>query len=338
MKFTEILEHFRALGGTANNIKLRYGDFGKGLSPIDPKLPIKIIAPNNLLISPNCIKLNNKNQIRLKLKSKFRLDSKLVNFFEQYQEFFGWGDGGLSEVESRHLELKALPEKIILLLLSLGWIKYDFYEKNPKDYLKDYFISRQIRIKGESKIMPIFDLINHSSKGNSYILNNGLRFEGVFKDELLANYHRNFDAFHFYRNYGVPTESSTILSCDVNIEIPDIAIIKISRLDNLISSENALLEPRIKVIDSEIHISFLEISDKTGSELPRKNFIEQMQKFNILQAELNKIFDGLIDHNIKVRKDLIAQSKNCLYKVARDIEQIAVEQLNVLSKAKNYLN
>jgi len=77
---------------------------------------------------------------------------------------------------------------------------------------------------------------------------------------------------------------------------------------------------------------------KTGSELPRKNFIEQMQKFNILQAELNKIFDGLIDHNIKVRKDLIAESKNCLYKVARDIEQIAVEQLNVLSKAKNYLN
>jgi len=51
-----------------------------------------------------------------------------------------------------------------------------------------------------------------------------------------------------------------------------------------------------------------------------------------------KIFDGLIDHNIKVRKDLIAESKNCLYKVARDIEQIAVEQLNVLSKAKNYLN
>lgn len=334
MKFTEILEQFRALGGTANNIELRYGIFGKGLFPIDPKLPIKIVAPNNILISPNCIKLNNKNQIRLKFRSKFKLDSKLINFFEQYQEFFGWGDGGLSEVQGRHLELKALPEKIKQLLLSLGWTKYDFYEKDPKEYLKDYFISRQIGIKGESKIMPIFDLINHSPKGNSYIVDSGVMFEGIFKDELLANYHRNLDAFHFYRNYGVPSESSTILSCDVKIEIPDIAIIKISRLDNAISSENGFTKPRASKNGAEIHISFLEISNKTGSELPRKDFIEQMQKFNIPQAELIKIFDGLIDHNIKMRKDLIAQSKYCLYKIAKDIEQIAAEQLNVLLKAK----
>ena len=336
MKFTEILEQFCALGGTANNIELRYGSFGKGLFPIDPKLPIKIVAPNNTLISPNWIKLNNKNQIRFKFRSKFKLDSKLVNFFEQYQDFFGWGDGGLSEVQGRHLELKALPEKIKQLLLCLGWVEYDFNEKNPKEYLKTYFISRQIGIKGESKIMPIFDLINHSPKGNSYIVDSGVMFEGIFKDELLANYHRNLDAFHFYRNYGVPSESSLILSCDVKIEIPDFTIIKISRLDNTISSENGLLKPKITAIDSEIHISFLEISDKTGSELPRKNFIEQMQKFNIPKAELIKIFDGLIDHNIKMRKDLIAQSKYCLYKIARDIEQIAAEQLNALLKAKNH--
>ncbi|CAN4267738.1 hypothetical protein MCEMSEM29_00479 [Methylophilaceae bacterium] len=335
MKFTEILEQFRALGGTANNIELRYGSFGKGLFPIDPKLPIKIVAPDSILISPNCIKLNNKNQIRLKLRYKFKIDSKLVTFFEQYQDFFGWGDGGVSEVQSRHLELKALPEKIKQLLLSLGWVKNDFYAKSPKDYLKDYFISRQIGIKGESKIMPIFDLINHSAKGNSYIVDNGVRFEGIFKGELLGNYHRNFDAFHFYRNYGVPSESFTILSCDVKIEIPDIGVIKIARFDNTISSENGLLKPRIMAIDSEIHISFLEISDKTGSELPRKNFIEQMQKFNIPKAELIKIFDGLIDHNIKMRKDLIAHSKYCLYKIARDIEQIAGEQLNAISKGKN---
>lgn len=335
MKFTEILQQFRALGGTANNIELRYGIFGKGLFPIDPKLPIKIVAPNNILISPNCIKLNNKNQIRLKFRSKFKLDSKLVNFFEQYQDFFGWGDGGLSEVQGRHLELKALPEKIKQLLLSLGWIKYDFYEKDLKEYLKDYFISRQIGIKGESKIMPIFDLINHSPKGNSYIVDSGVMFEGIFKSELLANYHSKFDAFHFYRNYGVQSKSSTILSCDVKIEIPDTAIIKISRLDNTVSLDNGFKKPRTTKIGSEILISFLEICDKNGTDLPRRNFIEQMQNFNISPADLIKIFDGLIDHNIKVREDLINNCQYCLYKIARDLQQIAEEQIELL-KAKNH--
>jgi len=58
-----------------------------------------------------------------------------------------------------------------------------------------------------------------------------------------------------------------------------------------------------------------------------------MQKFNITQAEIIKIFDGLIDHNIKMRKDLIAQT-SIVYIKLLGIEQIAEEQLNAISKAK----
>jgi hypothetical protein len=336
MKFIDILEQFCALGGTADNIELRYGNFGKSLFPINPTLPIKIIAPSKILISPDWIKLDKKNQLRFKCKYQFKLDAKLIHFFEDYQAHFGWGDGGLNEARSRHLALKALPKKIKQLLLSLGWIEKDFDEKGPKDFLNAYFISRQIGINGESKIMPIFDLINHSHQGNSYIVDAGVYFEGVFKTEVFANYHRNVDSYHFYRNYAVITESSTILSCDVKIEIPDIGMINISRFDNVVSSEKCLVKPKISKVNSEIRISFLQIADSEGTDLPRKNFIANMQPFNIPQAELVNIFNGLIDHNIKVREDLIANCQCCLNKIAWDIEQIASAQMLAILKTKNH--
>lgn len=45
-----ILDDFRALGGTASNIRLGEGRFGRGLIPTDPNLPVRIHVPENLLV------------------------------------------------------------------------------------------------------------------------------------------------------------------------------------------------------------------------------------------------------------------------------------------------
>ena len=47
----ELLDEFRALGGTADNIRLGHGEFGRGLFPVDPAKPVVIDIPDNLLVA-----------------------------------------------------------------------------------------------------------------------------------------------------------------------------------------------------------------------------------------------------------------------------------------------
>ena len=48
--WNELLEEFRALGGTAENIRLGQGEFGRGLFPIEQGKPVAIHIPDNLLV------------------------------------------------------------------------------------------------------------------------------------------------------------------------------------------------------------------------------------------------------------------------------------------------
>src|SRR6266480_2604064 len=46
----ELLDEFRALGGTADNIRLGDGQFGRGLFPVDGTKPVAIHIPDSLLV------------------------------------------------------------------------------------------------------------------------------------------------------------------------------------------------------------------------------------------------------------------------------------------------
>jgi hypothetical protein len=180
--------------------------------------------------------------------------------------------------------------------------------------------------------MPIMELINHSEQGKPYIADNGVKIEGIFKAEVLAKYHGNFDAFHFFKNYRFVSASDTVLSCDVKIGHPEIGLINISRFDRDIETKDGQVIPKIIRKRSEIRISFLEIANEKSMVSSKQKFIEQMRDFEISTAELSNMFNGLVAHNIKVREDLIAECKLCLYKMARDLESIAQSQINTLRK------
>lgn len=153
MKFTEILEQFRVLGGTANNIELRHGQFGRGIFPIDPRLPVQIKVPAHLLVSPDWLFLDHQNHLRIKKSAG--LDPAFTAFYEAYQQCFGWSSGGLDALTSYHRDISRLSKSLKQYLLLFGWPKSDFDHKSIKNHLNDYFISRQIRIDNESRLMPI---------------------------------------------------------------------------------------------------------------------------------------------------------------------------------------
>lgn len=329
MEFTEILHQYRQLGGTAQNIELRNSRFGRGLFPIRSDLPIKIVVPMHLLVSPKCLYLDeNRN---LLLKRDLGLDPDFISFYESYQRYFGWGNGGLEEQESYYSELKGLSKNLQQFLLLLGWLKDDFEDKTTQEYLQAYFICRQIGIENESKLMPLLELINHSSSGKQFIVDGGVHVQGTFHGEVLTCYRRNLDAFHFLRNYHFASDSSTFLSCMVKIDVPNIGAINISRFDSMAEIKDGSITPKITKTESTIHIAFLELANTQTNLSPRKVFAEQMQEFQISTLNAYAVFDGLVDHNRKVLEDMIDECRRNNSKLAKELELVAINQLNLLS-------
>lgn len=329
MKFTEILYKFRALGGVAENIELRNGNYGRGIFPINSNQPIKIIVPTHLLASPSWLKLDHDNHIRV--NPKLGLDPAWVDFYECYQQFYGWSNVGYNELSEYHNELIKLPKKIKQFLFLFGWLDSDFDKKNTQDYLNEYLASRQIRIGNESKLMPIIELINHSHDGKQYLSDEGVRFEGIFKGEALACYHGSFDALHFFRIYHFNSESTTVLSCDVKIQVPNVGLINISRFDAMVDIKDGVITPKMIKKKSEIHIDFLELVNRKNKLSPRKIFIDGMQQFDVSSLVSNQIFEGLIEHNRKVYNDFITEGNSSTNKIAKELVSIALNHLKLLS-------
>ncbi|QVL46357.1 MAG: hypothetical protein KFB94_04500 [Methylophilaceae bacterium] len=329
MIFAEILEKFRALGGVADNVELRHGEYGRGIFPKNPNLPIKIITPTHLLVSPSWLKLDRENHIRI--NPKLGLDPAFVDFYESYQKFFGWSNVGINELSDYHNDLVKLPKSIKQFLLLFGWQNTDFDKKNITCYLNEYLASRQIRIGNESKLMPIIELINHSPDGKQYLASEGVKFVGTFKGEVLASYHGSFDAIHFFRIYHFNSQSTTVLSCDVKIDVPDLGLINISRFDAMVDIKDGVITPRMLKNKNGIQIDFVELVNNKNKLSPRKVFIDGLSQFNVTLLVANQIFDGLIEHNRRAYADFISECRLSDNKVAKQLESIALNQLKLLN-------
>lgn len=328
MGFTELLEGFRGLGGVADNITLAYGQFGRGVFPINQNRPITIKVPAHLLVSPSCLYLDREHHVRVNKKSG--LEPNFISFYEDYQQFFGWSSFSLDELSAHDKALRGLSENIKQFLLLFGWLKSDFVEKNINEHLHNYFVSRQIGINSASKLMPILELINHSASGKPYIVDDGVYVAGVFETEVLTCYRRNFDAFHFFRNYHFATETNTILSCNVKIEVPNIGIINISRFDSTFDIKEGVTRSKIIKSKAEVSISFLELVSDGNKTLPKTMFADRMHEFHISTQTANEIFDGLVDHNRKVLADMMDTCRLSDSGMAKELTAIAIKQFKLL--------
>ena len=329
MEFTETLEKFRSLGGVVDNIELRVGKRGRGLFSINPNLPVVIYTPEHLLISPDWIYLDKNNQIKLYPKSMLNAD--IVNFYEEYQRFIGWGAGGFDHIKHHQRELQSLPDRLKNFLLLFGWPESFMQNLTPEYCLYKYFISRQIRIDSASKLMPIAELINHAPVGTQYIIERGVKLTGLFKNEVLASYHSNIDGFHFFINYHFPSLTKSALSCNVVINIPDHGSLHISRQDQLVEFRGKNRFPSVTKKNTEIHLSFLEIANKNSPALPRKTFISIMNVHNIPKNIATEIFDGLQEHNRQVLIDFIRECDHANKKITADLNIVATNQLAILN-------
>ena len=90
----------------------------------------------------------------------------------------------------------------------------------------------------------------------------GVKFNGNFKDEIFANYNCHVDMFHFYRNYQFVSPTNYLLSCDVSFDFPSIGRVFISRFDNILNKDGSLKLPQVNKTKDQLSISFVELFNK----------------------------------------------------------------------------
>lgn len=331
MEFHEILTQFRSLGGVAENLTLRHGTHGRGLFAVNPGLPVRLHVPEQLLVAPQWVELDETGSIRIAAKSHSSLSSKAIAFFEQYHQFFGWGNGGLDSIKQHQRALQALPPKLKNFIHILGGAE-ELKQKPTSSYcLQKYFITRQIGIKSGSRLMPIAELINHAPDGLPYLVDDGITVTGVVKDEVFTRYHSNLDAFHFFINYHFATSANSALSCEVTVEVPSVGALQIARMDHLADIHDTIRIPKITKDGAQMHLSFVEIANKTNPSQPRKTFAHLMATQQVSFTIADVLFDGIIEHNRQVLKELIQACHRHPSAMSSGLEKVASFQLTLIS-------
>ena len=88
--FDEILAEFRALGGTADNICLKEGPYGRGLFPEDQARPIKLHIPDSLLVDHKFAGFENG---AFRLAEDAAVGARERAFLERYENDLSWPSG-----------------------------------------------------------------------------------------------------------------------------------------------------------------------------------------------------------------------------------------------------
>ena len=91
-----LLSEFRRLGGIADNVCLKEGEYGRGIFSVNPSLKARIFTPSKLLVKKDDIYLED-NKLRIKKDKEY--NQEIRNFFNFYQDNFSWGSGGKETIE-----------------------------------------------------------------------------------------------------------------------------------------------------------------------------------------------------------------------------------------------
>jgi len=294
----ELLNSFRALGGRAENICLRNGSRGRGVFPVNSSLDSSIIVPNDLLIETKDIFLK-QGKIKVRPESQYSDNSK--QFFECYQQQYGWGGKGREEVEKFERSLKTLPENVLKYMSDRNFLSLDLRHKgNWEECIFRLFIqSREVEFGGKKFLAPIWDLVNHDIFSPPCI----------FKNQI-HTYHKAGDSEEFLHDYGPSTPIQRLLSHgfsspekfsfsgQFSLSSPDLK-------KTLLCNGNIMFDDSfiVEETDSSYQIDYLTLVNSICPDQPYNAFINQIKGFQS-GIDLFKLFKFLKDKNLNELNEL----------------------------------
>ena len=322
----DMLDEFRALGGTADNICLKEGPFGRGLFPRDPSKPIRIHIPENLLVDLKHVCFAD-NEFRVAPDAPVGFREKA--FLENYERDFSWGAGHQYEEGLLQMMSEAPPELRALLEAPFGlnpWLA----GPTPGAIQDRFLTARVIHREGVTVVMPIIELANYGNLAE-YGGENGVKLSGQFSGEVLVHYEFS-DPLEIFRHWGFASDSESFaLSLPMALErksgplfigreVGSSAIFKPGRKPYF---------PDLSIESGKITLSYLMLGHKKYPRLARGIFYRIMRQAGRSDAE--ETFD-LIQHINRMQfYNLAAASEAAAPALGRLLRSVARYQLEAMS-------
>lgn len=266
--WAQMLDEFRQLGGKAENIEQRAGQFGNGIFPADAAKPVEIEVPASLLVNADHLILDGDDLV---VSTDSGAPTEVREFINRYQKHFSWGADGRKNVESFESALKTLPEPLLQRLQHLRLVNLGIRHKGPwKEVLRQRFLqSRRINYHDRKVSMPIIELINHAPRSPGYLISEGIRFKGLFSDEVTVNYSPTSDSLQRFLNYGFANQEPGAYSLQMHLKLNDGATLHIGYDGSSINIVDKLPLPKLKVDGKRRTLSHLRLGIDRAPRLPR---------------------------------------------------------------------
>ena len=301
--FWDLLDKFAALGGIADNVCQRVGEYGRGIYPIDSSRMSKIMTPRNLLVNADNLCFDGKSVV---IKDGSGYTAEETAFLELYWNDYSWGNGGNNESASFLKFIVSLEEQIKKQLFTIGFLDATLlaYREDDHCLLKRFISERAVIFEGQRVLAPIWEFVNHSSFAAPLrITPYGVETPPIepSSEEILHKYSEKSSPMSMWKKYGFACECIVAYSIpfSINVDNQSLAIRCAGRL-GLDSKEKT----SFSIDGNVLSIKSLPVGCLSNA-VPRENFKSILSSVGLSADVVNRLFSRIREVNIKARRDLI---------------------------------
>jgi hypothetical protein len=290
LSWEAMLDEFRALGGTADNVERRAGPYGFGLFPIDPARPVVLHVPAAMLIPCRLVREEGGDLV---VANGSNLAADVADFFTRYTRAFSWGTDEPEKVDSFTRQVAQLPENIRPEL-----VRFDIVSRLFSDPLatraERFLQTRSISVGGDSKLMPVIELLNHSPYARGFNTRDGVRVSGNYTGEVLVHYGAG-DAFSRFGTHMFVSDELWAFSSPFERPMPNGKILKVGRELQEDKEIGSWIVPIRRDEGNRTTLSHLMLGCARWPRVPRTIFRYLFPEFEAFQAD--ELFQRIVRDN-----------------------------------------
>lgn len=323
----QMLDQFRRLGGTANNIVQRQGQYGNGIFPIDPGQPIEIHVPDQLLIDSDRLVLQGEDLV---VDPAADVPAEVRDFIARYQKHFSWGADGRRHVEHFERGLQALPPAVKERLKQLALV--DVARRHQGDWLemlrRQFLQSRRIRYKDHTVSMPIIELINHAAQSHGYNIKDGIRVTGRYSGEVTVLYSGDADPLMRFMTWGFAHPERRAYSLPIRMQFNGQRVV-VGRDATKVDKKDSLVLPKVQPLDGGWAIASLVLGNQQAPRLPKA--VLRKARPELPADAADDLFDRIRNANIMALCDLLDVAEEAQGDVGQALRQAVRYQLKAIA-------
>lgn len=328
--FQYLIELYIQLGGIAENVYLKKGELGRGIFPVDPLRPAKIMTPKKLLVNRNNLSIRH-DEIFIKDSRQFSL--KEQKFIELNYNYAWKGGGNICAAEFLEYVSK-IPESVKKQLLECGFIDQALLNRclDENGIFERFKDERVVRFEGKNVLAAIWDLVNHSSFAPPIrITPYGVKTPPIEpgSDEILHKYIPKSSPISIWRQYGFTCDCIVAYSIPLNINIVNRAlVIKCAGQQGFGTKD----KKNFSIMDNILSIKSLPVGCLSPS-LPQENFKGILTNVGLSTDVVNESFQKIREVNLKARYDLINSLKESATGTKSDLYRALIYEIKLIENS-----